>query len=431
MADFKDRRVFCNLLLVFCVAQVLAFLLHIRFFYDHDYLPSPFFYVKSDTFMDLFHLIYWSGDDGRYTEWFSVYPPLVFMIAGAIKAVFLSGIDFHNGFDVRSAGFYIEIFIVFLFLTISYLVTTTSSWNVFSRYEKLLLYLGFILSTPLLFSLERGNVIFIALGLLGLVVSQAGMYRCILIALLINIKPYFVLLTILFVVKNKWSDFLVTVGCAGSIFFVTGLMLDGNFLLFFENILSFSKEEVSSLREIISMPSSISAYAAALDSQIFRDSNMLLFLSNPQTLAYIFELLKWLMIFMTLFALFASNEKSSEAQVLTVLVVLISNLGTSVGGYTLILYYALLPIFWNMYYKWIYLILLGVIFSSVTLNAAIMSMNIGMQYSYLSGNFVTVDWLLDLGSAIKPAVNFVLLFLLSYEIVFKNTIGTTNPKDNK
>jgi len=51
---------------------------YIDYFASNGYLPSPFVYDKSDTFMDLFNTMYWVYDDGRYTDWGSVYPPLGF-----------------------------------------------------------------------------------------------------------------------------------------------------------------------------------------------------------------------------------------------------------------------------------------------------------------------------------------------------------------
>jgi hypothetical protein len=419
MVDYKPERFLLGLLVVFCLVQSFAFCSNILSFYTNDYLPSPFFYVKPDTFMDFFHLIYWSGDDGRYTDWSSVYPPLVFIIAGGVKAIFLGGTDFNNGFDVRDAGFFVGLLIMFSFISVPYLAIKTQSWRVFSQYEKLFLYLGFILSTPLLFALERGNVIIIALALLAMIMSQAGVYRCILIALLINIKPYFVLLTLLFLVKNKRSDFLFCIGSAGFIFLITGLLLDNNFLLFFENILSFSEAEISSLREVIALPSSVSAYAAVLDSQFFYDSEFLLFLPSPEALASLIELTKWSIIAMVLFLLVTATKKNSEAQVMAVLVVLISNLGTSVGGYTFILYFTLIPVFWLMHFRWAYLCILGLIFSSVNIYPLVADMSLGSQYSYLSGTFVSAKWVLDAGSAIKPMLNMFLLLLLSYELAFK------------
>jgi hypothetical protein len=415
----KDKRILLGMLMIFCLIQSLALCLNIQFFNSNNYLPSSFFYVKSDTFMDLFHLMYWSGNDGRYTDWSSVYPPLVFIIVGGIKAIFLGATDFNDGFDIRNASFIIELFLLFLFITVPYLVVITNAWKLFSRYEKFFLFVGFLLSTPLLFAFERGNIIIITLILLALVISQVGIYRCIYIALLINIKPYFVLLTLLFLVKRKWSDFTFCIGASGAIFLITGVMLDHNFLLFFENILHFSSTtDIFSLREVSSMPSSISAYSVILNSSSFQSSHLSNFLSNLQTLANIIELSKWLIFIMVLSVLFRVQKKINDAQCIGIIVVLISNLGTWVGGYTLILYFTLIPIFWAMRFKWAYLCILGLIFSSLNIYPLVADMNIGTQYSYLSDTFVAVNWSLDINNVIKPILNIFLLLLLTYEIGF-------------
>src|SRR5664279_5839562 len=44
------------------------------------YLPAPFIFNKLDTFMDLYNPLWWSGEEGKYGEWRSIYPPLNYVI---------------------------------------------------------------------------------------------------------------------------------------------------------------------------------------------------------------------------------------------------------------------------------------------------------------------------------------------------------------
>ena len=398
----------------------------INFFVENGYLPAPFIYDKSDTFMDFFHPMFWAGEGGRYTEWGSVYPPLNFIILNVPKWLFLNGQSFSDAFSLREAGLSLEIFLVGSYLIIPLLVLKTASWKNFTLIDKALIYLVFILSTPLLFALERGNLIILTLILLALAISHSGIYRLIFIALLVNIKPYFVILILLFVIKRKWGDLALCIAVTGIIFLITGLLLDNNFYIFFENLLHFSSAvDIFSYREVISMPSSLSAYSTILSSDILQGSSLLSFIPNMQVLADFIEFTKWSVLLLVLGILLVAHEKMSELEIIAVLVVWISNLGTWVGGYTLILYFTLIPIFIAMRFKWAYFCILGLIFSSVNVFPLIEG-NLGVHYSYLSNTNQSIDWLVDFHVIIKPLLNFVLLVLLSYEMIIKTHIITSN-----
>ena len=60
------------ILAAICGAQAAAVAYYLFFLNSHGYLPTPFIYDKSDTFMDFFHTMIWADRDGRYTEWGSV-----------------------------------------------------------------------------------------------------------------------------------------------------------------------------------------------------------------------------------------------------------------------------------------------------------------------------------------------------------------------
>ena len=144
-----------------------------------------------------------------------------------------------------------------------------------------------------------------------------------------------------------------------------------------------------------------------------------------QVLADFIEFTKWSVLLLVLGILLVAHEKMSELEIIAVLVVWISNLGTWVGGYTLILYFTLIPIFIAMRFKWAYFCILGLIFSSVNVFPLIEG-NLGVHYSYLSNTNQSIDWLVDFHVIIKPLLNFVLLVLLSYEMIIKTHIITSN-----
>ncbi len=395
--------------LILAVAIQAAGIFYYAYFLStYGYLPAPFIYDKNDTFMDLFNTMYWAASQQMYSVWGSVYPPLVFIILRSIKAIFLGGPYFGNAFQLRDAALIIEFFLVGLYLVIPILVFRTVSWKNFSFKEKNLIYWVIILSTPMLFALERGNVIILAPFFLALALSDAPNTRRIALAVLVNLKPYFVLLIFYYVIKRQWRDLWSCTLISGGIFLITGFIIDkSQFLLFFSNLLGFSHNiysgNIFSAHEIIGMPSSISAF-----SYLIPDSTVI---------AQSIELIKWVVLAVTLMTLFYNYQRIRDQHVIAVLVVIISNIGISVGGYSLIFYYALIPVFMNMKYKWIYFSILGLLSFPIDI-ISIMSQPMGEFYSYLSRSTVQLQWSLGLGSFARPILNFILLIILSYEIAW-------------
>ena len=66
---------------------ILAGVAHvIWFFINRHYLPQPFVWDPQDTFMDFFNVAYWAHREDMYTVWRAVYPPLSFVLAGAVSS---------------------------------------------------------------------------------------------------------------------------------------------------------------------------------------------------------------------------------------------------------------------------------------------------------------------------------------------------------
>ena len=171
----------------------VGFIYYSLYFYQNGYLPSPFIVDKSNTFMDLFNPLYWTLDNGRYTDWGSVYPPLNFVILQCVNFVcageWSGDPEFmRDNSQLVIAGFFL------IYLTLPAFMLKTRQWRDTATAEKLLIYVAIILSTPMLFALERGNLIVLCPILITMVLSRIGFARCIGIALLINLKPYFALL---------------------------------------------------------------------------------------------------------------------------------------------------------------------------------------------------------------------------------------------
>lgn len=399
------------------LVNAASILYYIGFFSANGYLPSPFLYDKSDTFMDLFNTLHWAYDGGRYTDWASVYPPLNFILLRIINFV-SGGAEYGSPSHMREHSPYAIAGLGLIYLMVPAIVLKMKCWRDFQGLEKLLIYFAIIFSPPMLFALERGNLIFLAPLLLALALAHTGVLRSVYIAILVNLKAYLALTLVFYAARRDWKGLVVCAALSGSLFLVTGFFLDEHFFQFFSNILNFShREGIFSLREMMAMPSSISAFsyvlktpsAIALASQ--HASPVLISIA-----ASAIEIVKWISLAAALVILLKRITVMRDAEIFAVLLVLISNLGVWVGGYTMILYIALIPTLMNLSTKRLsisLLVLMALPFDLVP----IMRESIGAQYSYLSDSTVSVNWTLGLGSVIRPVANLMLLWLLSYEFL--------------
>jgi hypothetical protein len=423
----KDRNTFRWLVFVFlCNAACFAYCVY--FLGKNGYLPNPFFYDKSDTFMDLFNTLHWAYDDGRYTEWGSIYPPLNFIFLRALGFLF-SGVDHGTAAFMREQSSFVIAGLGLIYLTVPAFVLKTKCWQNFpnTRVEKALLYCAIILSPPMLFALERGNLILLAPVLLALTISTHGIRRCICIALLINLKPYFVLLMLFYVARKNFKELSICVAFSGLIFLVTGIFLDTHFFLFFSNLLNFSHANgIFSLREMMAMPSSVSAFSYVLKTPaaIAQLSGHV----DPTLISIgvsLIEAAKWMSLALALGIVFAKVSVMRDAEIFAVLVVLISNLGVWVGGYTLILYVVFIPIFILLRTQKLVIGLLLLIALPFDLVPLIRE-SIGVQYSFLSNSYLSINWSLGFGSVIRPIANIVLLWVLAWEFFVRSPLISTN-----
>src|SRR3989338_5513952 len=421
---YQGRRAYTGLAIL---SISVGFFYYVYYLMVNGYLTSPFVYDKSNTFMDLFNILYWANDDGRYTDWSSVYPPLSFLILRLISFVFAGGghgtaAAMRDNFPLV-AGFFL------IYLAVPAVVLKTKLWQGLPTNEKILIYFAIIVSTPMLFALERGNIIMLCPVLLALVLSRIGFVRCLCIALLINIKPYFALLIIYYIARKNWKGFATSVVLSGLIFVFSGFVLYNHFLVFFETLLGFSHSKgMFSFKDVIALPSSISAFSYALKNPegasiasglLTTGLSTSFFTTGLSTIiAYIIEAAKWIVIAISLATLFTKSMVMRDAEIFTLLVVAITNLGVWVGGYSLISYIVLIPVFINLRENWLYISLLSVI--AMPLDIIPITTNfIGQQYSYLSNSYVDVQWSLGLGSVIRPIANLVLLLMLSREFLMR------------
>lgn len=377
--------------------------------------------------MDFFNVLYWTYDDGRYTSWGAVYPPLNFIFLKIVNLIFAGG-WYGDPADMRDHSQWAIAGICLAYLAIPAIILKTSLWQGFSKLEKILIYFAIVFCAPMLFTLERGNLILFTPVLLAFALSKIGMARCIFIALLVNIKPYFTLFLIYYIARKNWKGLASCTVLSALAFVISGLALDNNFFSFFSNLLNFSQEAaLFSLREVMALPSSISAFSYVLqhpDGAQFAEKH--LGSNSLEVIVFIIETIKWSVIAIALAALFLRSKQLRDSEIFTLLVVAICNLGIWVGGYSFILYIALIPTLIKMRTKWWYISLLSLIAMPLDIIPVIGGF-IGEQYSYLAAATINIWWTLGLGSFIRPSANLIFLLLLSREFLARKS---NNANDN-
>jgi hypothetical protein len=393
-------------------------------FYLNGYLPSPFVHDKWDTFMDFFHPLFWAIHEGRYSEWSSVYPPLNFLLLKALALIAISNDEYANAFLLRENATALPMLIVLFYALVPAFVVTRDYWKPFSKVEKLLIYLIYIGSTPLLFSLERGNLIIFSLLVLPFVMSGSVNLRAIAIGILVNLKPYFALLYIFYLLKGQWRSLNISM-LAGALFFLlAGLILDREYYRLFENLLGFSQSQnLFSPREVLAMPSSVSAFSYVLALPAFAGSSFSELIPQPTLVATLINAFKWAVLMFAVVSLILARRVLPDRWICSVLLAMVTNLGVSVGGYTLILYLVFVPIFFEMRFRYFYymvLTLLVIPLDMISLKHDLL----GLQDVYLTQQTTNVEWSLGLGSFLRPILNLFLLAALSCECIlaFKNNL---------
>lgn len=414
----SDRK-WTAVLAALALIQIAVFIYYLCFLNTEGYLPPPFISNKFDTFMDFFNPMYWADHDARYTEWGSVYPPLNFIFLKLLRWALIGSYSFATPILLRQGAISVQLFLVVIYLCIPAFIVSRPYWGRFSIVDRFLIYTAAILSAPMLFALERGNLIFLSMGLMPLLFVRKPFVRLLAVALLVNLKPYFLLLYLVYVAKRSWNELAVALMVTGVIYLLTGVLLDSDPLAIPMNLLGFSEQkEIFSLREVISLPSSISAFSYVITSGKFLSLRPD-FLAHPTRTAFFIETAKWTAQALALWALTSKARTMSIKPITALVLVMVSNIGVSVGGYTMVFYLALLPAFSRMRFRFIYM---GVILMlALPLDLLIVEHHTDTPplLSYLSGRVVVVPGTLSAGALIRPLLNWILLVAVAWEFMGK------------
>jgi hypothetical protein len=174
---------------------------------ERGYLPQPFFYESSDTWMDWFNTAWWAHDRGIYDSWASIYPPISFVV---LRALGLPSCYAQStaGLEVRDCDWLGVAAIHGL-----YLLDIVLAALAFARLDKrTALPRSFALTAgmPLLYGLERGNLILLAFACMILAFGplvRSARLRWLCLAIAINLKVYLVVALVAQLLRRRWRWF--------------------------------------------------------------------------------------------------------------------------------------------------------------------------------------------------------------------------------
>lgn len=191
---------------LFFAAIVAGFLYSAVLYVNTGYLNQPFFWDSDDTWRDWFSTSVWAHETGAYDSWLTVYPPLSFVLLKLLSDPTCYDLAWDKQAricDWVGIGAIHAIYLLNIFLTA----------KVFLRLDRrTAVQRSFALTAgmPMLFGLERGNLIMLCftmvlLGYGPLVKSARLRWLC--VGLAVNLKVYLIAGVFTQLLRRRWIAF--------------------------------------------------------------------------------------------------------------------------------------------------------------------------------------------------------------------------------
>ncbi|WP_157833736.1 glycosyltransferase 87 family protein [Hydrogenovibrio kuenenii] len=414
-----------NEIRIYTAFYILAFCYIGYFFLSNSYLPAPFFYNRNDLFMDFFNVLRWSDDPGRYYVWGSIYPPFSFLLA-KLLSVFMPVDVFSNALVYRDYAW--KVFVLTLIPLVS--VIFLKDFIRLSKNYRYALAIIF-LSAPMLYALERGNLIifcyfFLVIAFLN---YRNNLLFSLFFALAISLKIYLIALVfVLFLMKDFWKIFL-------SLFFfivvnqISATIIDApDWYSLLSNIFSFSSGD--RYYEWAYFSYSFKGLLAAAHYKMGVSTSIV-----ATNFSQLLEIVNWtfqvlvLSIYALAVALFtygsANQRRELAAYLSLLLLMLIMMIVSNAGGYVFVLLFVFIKLLVETKASR-FLLFLAVLPTSFIL---VDTGNIYDTVSVLSQSEVYFGRVLYIGMVLRP-VAFFLLYLVIF-INFYNKVRELSLKPDR
>ena len=383
------------------------FILIIGFIYNS--LPPPLHNVPLDAFMDWVNVNIWASSVGKYTEWQSIYPPLTFVIANLLStADCVAEQSLANKIVQCSRNtiiFFVGFFLLSMFLTYKFVSQSLKC----EKFMKVGVLFFFWFSIPSIYLFERGNYLIVAYCLfLIMLIKNNIIYSILIRSILINLKPYFILLSFDYFFKRSFKEFFIIIIFSGIIFFITDIIInDSNSLLFINNSLSFTLKKELPFQGI-NYQMNFDLLIGALDAKF--------------KLTYIKDLylgVKFFSILLFLYFIIKNDYNSYDFMFISILLLMI--MSYSFGGYLCIFLLPFIP-----HYIKDKVIIYMLILLMIPFDLIVYSRELGYYVTsiFTEGTFIRHSLNLSLLSGMRP----LLVQILFFYIIYIRTVTLVNRK---
>ncbi|MBU6396201.1 MAG: DUF2029 domain-containing protein [Sphingomonadales bacterium] len=391
-------------------------LLHL---YLRGYLPQPFFFEASDTWMDWFNTAWWSHDRGMYDSWGSIYPPISFVI--------LRLLGLPSCYQAPSAGLeirdcdWVGVAAIHVFYVIDIVVTAIAFARI-DRRTAIPRAVALTAGMPLFYGLERGNLILIAFACMviafGPVVRSARL-RWLALALAINLKVYLVAALVAQLLRRRWRWFEGAAIATVALYLASYAALGGGTPQeVIENITSFSTSFASASVLDVWYPATYIPLLSLLNSTYFPISVLV---GSPvaETGSLIVTIVVragQVLLLLGAAAIWVRPE-AVPAHRATLFAVAFALITSEAGGYTpcLILLFVMMER-WEGWLRPAAIIMAYVL--SIPAEFVLSSIPVMLQESYFAGHRVEVQHGIGLGMFLRPG-----LLIIAPSLLACHTIG--------
>ena len=277
-----------------------------------------------------------------------------------------------------------------------------------------------ILSTPTLFGIERGNLIFFGILFLSMYLNTKNNFlKFFYLALAINIKPYFCIFLIQYINFHSFNKakIIKIISITFVVFISLGLFTDIDYINYIKSFFLFGRSTTLSLDGIISMPHSIGALS--LIKSYVR-------IEGASSFYFLFSTLKFINFVFILSLLYLSiTKKLTKDELLISSIILCTNFLISTSGYILVLYILLIPYLRNSHeHKNIFISILLIFTLPLDWLPVKYLENISCN-SFLAQipEIINCDLFISLNTFIRALLNFYILCTFCFKLFFKYKNG--------
>jgi hypothetical protein len=222
------------LFMLFCGIKMVVDALQLQ------YLPQPFFYDTDDTFRDWFSTAIWAHEQGAYDTWLTVYPPLSFVILKVVGTP--SCYEYAPWQTVRDCdwGGMLALHVIYVINA----VIVSIYFMKIDRRTALPRAFAITAGMPMLFGLERGNIILLAFTFMMFAYGpllKSARWRIFFIGLSVNMKVYLISGVLIHLVKRRWLWTELAVISIVMVYIVSYLLFgDGTPKQIVDNLINFA-----------------------------------------------------------------------------------------------------------------------------------------------------------------------------------------------